>query len=380
MRGRPKPKPAAPGDDVSAAHCRAPYSPSSPWNTPIGRSPAYGARDAIRKAAIGTLSSDPTQYTLPVYEVDSRARRVKVRLTGWYSDVSDEGRRLRTSRGVTVDIPLPEGAAPAAGSDAQIVVVDHRTGDEWGMWRAERAADGMWRAENAYHYSVKWDGVPPRSRDGRPFLSRGAGVPYLAGLVRPCELRQGRIEHALAFAYDHASPRYVHPATKSDGNGSVATDLPEGSRLQLDPTLRQRDIEAWGCRGPCLVIARALQRYGMYVIDNAGRPKVMLEYEGTARWGGIVTSETSPRSRTPPSGSSRAARAWARRATTVCAALHAATSSAVATATTASSAGAATTSSMGVVATTSSTRAQAPTASTASWGTTACSAAPGPTS
>jgi RTX calcium-binding nonapeptide repeat (4 copies) len=280
------------GEDASAAHCRAPYRASSPWNTPIGPSPAYGSPNAIRNAAIGTLSSDPTQYTFPVYEVDSRARREPVQLAGWYSDVSDEGRRLRTVRGPTVNIPIPDGAAPAAGSDAQIVVVDRETGDEWGVWRAERTEDGTWRAENAYHYNVNWEGVPPRARDGRPFLSRGAGVPYLAGLVRPCELRLGRIEHALAFAYDHASPRHVFPATKSDGNGSVARDLPEGSRLQLDPALSDRDIEAWGCNGPCLVIARALQRYGMYVIDNAGRPKIMLEYEGTALWNGLVTAKT----------------------------------------------------------------------------------------
>jgi hypothetical protein len=289
---RSDPPRGAGGEDVSAAHCRAPYSASSPWNTPIGPVPAYGSPDAIGKAAIGTISSDPTQYTYPVYEVDRPARSQPVRLAGWYSDVSAGGRRLRTTRDATVNIPIPDGAAPAAGSDAQIIVVDRETGDEWGIWRAERTADGTWRGENAYHYNVGWDGVPPRSRADRPFVSRGAGVPYLAGLVRPCELRQGRIEHALAFAYDHASPRHVFPATKSDGKGTVARDLPEGSRLQLDPALSERDIEAWGCIGPCLVIARALQRYGMYVIDNAGRPKIMLEYEGTARWDGLVTSET----------------------------------------------------------------------------------------
>jgi hypothetical protein len=134
--------------------------------------------------------------------------------------------------------------------------------------------------------------VPPPSENGNPFGSRGAGVPYLAGLVRPCEIARGRIDHALAFAYDYPSRRHVFPATKSDGIGSARTDLPEGSRLQLDPTLGADEIGAWGCDGPCLVIARALQRYGMYVIDNAGRPKVMLEYEGTAAWDGRVDDDT----------------------------------------------------------------------------------------
>src|SRR5215217_454447 len=132
------------GKDVSGAHCRPPYSASSPWNTPIGPSPAYGRRDAIGKAEIGTITSDPTQYTFPVYEVDSRARRRALRLAGWYSDVSADGRRLRTRRGTTVNIPIPDEAAPAAGSDAQLIVVDRETGDEWGIWRAERAEDGTW--------------------------------------------------------------------------------------------------------------------------------------------------------------------------------------------------------------------------------------------
>ena len=30
----------------------------------------------------------------------------------------------------------------------------------------------------------------------------------------------------------------------------------------------------------------------MYVIDNSGRPKVMLEYADTARWRGFVDAET----------------------------------------------------------------------------------------
>jgi hypothetical protein len=189
-------------------------------------------------------------------------------------------------------MPIPEGAAPAAGSDGQLIIVNRDTGDEWGVWRLRRESGGAWTATNATHYNIRWDAVPPRDRGGRPFFARGAGIPYLAGLVRPCEIRRGRIEHALAFAYDYPTPDYVHPASKSDGKSTDPRDLPEGSRLQLDPSLSERRIRSWGCAGPCLTIARALQDYGMYVVDNGGRPKVMLEYEGTARWSGLVDSTT----------------------------------------------------------------------------------------
>ena len=71
---------------------------------------------------------------------------------------------------------------------------------------------------------MKWSGVPPIG-----FNSRGAGVPYLAGLVRPAEVRRGRIEHALAFGCREPGSLFVVPATKSDGAGAFPA-LPEGAR------------------------------------------------------------------------------------------------------------------------------------------------------
>jgi hemolysin type calcium-binding protein len=277
---------------AAATSCERPYSSESPWNTRIGPAPPYHPRSDFHVSALeGELSSDPTQYTYPVYEVDGSTPLRDVRVSGVFSEVTHDDRVLRVLKEPVVRMPIPEGALPAAGSDGQLIIVNRSTGDEWGVWRL-RAEAGGWRATNATHYNIRWDAVPPRDEGGRPFFARGAGIPYLAGLVRACEIRRGRIEHALAFAYDYPTPDYVHPASKSDGKSTDPRDLPEGSRLQLDPSLSERTIRSWGCVGPCLTIARALQEYGMYVVDNGGRPKVMLEYEGTAHWGGLVTSTT----------------------------------------------------------------------------------------
>lgn len=277
----------------SSKACSRPYSPESPWNTPIGPRPDYDKQSDRYVRSLGpVLTSDPTQYTYPVYEVDGSTTRATVHLSGWYSEVGDEGEELENQRGGSAELPIPAGADPAAGEDAQIILVDPETGDEWGVSSLTPAGDGSWQAWNAYRYNTRWSGVPPRDSSGRPFFARGAGVPYLAGLVRPCEIARGRIDHALAFAFDAPSPAYVYPATKSDGNGGE-DDLPEGARLQLDPGLTDSEIRAWGCAAQCLTIARALQEYGMYVIDNSGRPKVMLEYEGTARWNGLVDERTA---------------------------------------------------------------------------------------
>ncbi len=78
---------------------------------------------------------------------------------------------------------------------------------------SHHAGEQVWGvgASNGYHYNTAWSGVPPRG-----FSSRGAGVPYLAGLVRKCEIEQGHIDHALAFVYPRTTARFVFPATKSD--------------------------------------------------------------------------------------------------------------------------------------------------------------------
>lgn len=273
---------------VSAAgrSCDRPYADSSPWNVPIGRS-AYDARSATYVRNLGDrLSSDPTQYTYPVYEVAPSTPRESVRLSGLYSNVTNGGTKLTRQTDARISLPIPNEARAAAGSDASIVIVDPRTGDEWGIWRLTRGSGG-WTGTNGYHYNTRWSAVPPSG-----FGSRGAGVPYLTGLVRPCEIARGRIDHALAFAYDYPAGQFIYPATKSDGDGTAGADVPEGARLQLNPRLTAGNIRAWGCTGPCLTIARALQRYGMYVIDNSGRAKVMMEYEGTARWRGVISSKT----------------------------------------------------------------------------------------
>jgi hypothetical protein len=230
------------------------------------------------------LGSDPTQYTFPVYYTTSSTPSQTVSLSGVFSNVTGPSSMTRTS-GQAVQAPIPTNVQPASGSDSQIVVLNLSTGDEWGFWGFTNS-NGQMSATNGYHYNTLWSGVPPSG-----FGSRGAGVPYLAGLVRPCEIAQGHIDHALAFAYQNTTSQFVYPATKSDG--SAGAGIPEGSHLQLDPSISDATIQAWGCTGACFVTAKALQKYGMYVVDTAGHPKLMFESDLTANWGSTVTGSTT---------------------------------------------------------------------------------------
>jgi len=264
-----------------------PYDAASPWNTPIAADVAVLPESQRYVDAIADnhlpLTSDPDQYALPVYGFDAQTPRRTVHFSGSFAayDNGDDS-RVSAGYGATVTgVPIPDGAVQSAGSDGQIVFWDPTSGVEWSFWQFAREPDGTFSATNGVRYRTS-AGNYGRFADGR--AGRGAGTPYLAGLVRPWEIAQGHIDHALAFAYDSPSSAMVYPASKSDGGGVVGTDAPEGTRLQLDPTLTDADFTAWGLAPEAKVIARALQRYGMYVIDNSGSTKIYLEDRLTAGW------------------------------------------------------------------------------------------------
>ena len=182
-----------------------------------------------------------------------------------------------------MQVPIPPGAKPSAGSDGQMIVVDLETGDEYDIWRYSAPN----RCENITKYvrGVHRDAVEENYR------SRGAGVPYLAGLIRPWEIAQGRIEHALAFGYSLTrSTRCVWPASKTDGKSDNPNAIPQGARIQLDPALDVDSIPGLDRTGR--IIARALQEYGAFLIDTSGANKIYVEDNLTAEWGATLITTT----------------------------------------------------------------------------------------
>lgn len=260
-----------------------PYSDASAWNTPIGPDPAVDPRSAafvdgiLEGADVVGITSDPTQYTYPVYEADASTPRYDLPCT-WFKctilSAEDDEHPLRVD--VLEGVPIPDGARPSPGSDGSMIIIDIETGAEYDLWMASREIDGTWSVGNASVYNIAWDAMPVE------YGSRGAGVPYLAGLIRHEEVAAGRIDHAIAFAYLHvAAERCVWPASKTDGNSTAADAIPEGARIQLDPSLTEADFDAWGLDRTGRIIARALQEYGMILIDVSGRPKIMAEHLDT---------------------------------------------------------------------------------------------------
>lgn len=253
---------------------KRPYHDNSVWNTPIGSSPQYDPYSDEMIATIGhdsdgRITSDHTQFTYPVYFVDDETPRWDIPCTTYRCTIVTSESTVKTQ--TLSGVPIPEDARPSEGHDAQMIIVDLTTNLEYDLWQVERLENG-WSISNGSVYNITWDGMPSE------YGSRGAGVPYFAGLIRPWEIFQGRVEHAIAFGYPNpARDRCVFPASKTDGQSRLRYAIPEGARLQLDPALTDEDFDEMGLDRTGKIIARALQKYGMILIDYSGRPKIYAE-------------------------------------------------------------------------------------------------------
>ena len=298
--------------------CTPPYDSKSPWNKPL-RNVTYDQTSKFYKNGTTnssllaldklTLTSDTSQYTYPIYYVNNSMPLRTVRFRGVLSEVQDlngdnrEDQTIRHRAGTgRLQIRIPNGIQNSAGSDGSLIIINTDTGEEYGFWQVTtESASQRWKlfsnneyeVNNGYAYRLNYSGYPPsvdpiKASNERQFLSRGAGVPYFAGLVRPCEIKAGKISHAIAFAYPRPARDYVFPATKSDGykvSNHQPFDLPEGSRLQLDPSINLSDPKNLpDCTNTCRIIAKAMQEYGLYLIDISGRPKIIAEDNFTAKW------------------------------------------------------------------------------------------------
>ena len=265
-----------------------PYTADSPWNTPI---PADASIDPQSEAMIagiarsnnGRLRSDPTQYSYPIYFADATTPRRSMVCSGIVSINHADGTRTSEADRRLAGVPIPAEATPSPGGDAQIIVIDTETGDEYDVYQFAPPD----RCTNITRYV----GGVYRAGVESSYVSRGAGVPYLAGLIRPWEIARGRIDHALAFGYDLSrDERCVWPASKTDGDDARTDAIPEGARLRLAPAVDVDRIEGLDAVGR--IIARALQEYGMILIDNSGANKIYAEDELTAKWGGRLVAAT----------------------------------------------------------------------------------------
>jgi hypothetical protein len=143
-----------------------------------------------------------------------------------------------------------------------MTVIDRAANCEYDLYGAHETAGG-WQAIWANSTRLDGPGVYPNGMG-----TKASGFAGSAGLIWPQELREGHIDHALFFAYPYTkSGGPVSPATSADGLSTMPGALPEGARVQLDPSL---DLDSLGLAPFQKTIAEAMQTYGMILGDTGG--------------------------------------------------------------------------------------------------------------
>jgi hypothetical protein len=158
-----------------------------------------------------------------------------------------------------VPIPTNASATPVA-NDGAMVVVDWTTRRSFEFYDTQRSGSG---------WTSGWGGVLSIDGIGNGGAATGSDISRLAGVVRTYEMRQGVINHALVFSTNNACHGvYRFPAGTTDGSSLRSSCVPEGARIQLDPSINVDNIP--NITAGERTVARALQKYGAYVIDNGG--------------------------------------------------------------------------------------------------------------
>jgi len=264
------------------------FSDDSFWNQPIPASPAIDPRNDqwIRMLELEpsgeNFSTVFSKWTIPVYEADNNTPYVTVQrhaldeqeIATWVTS------RNRTHFGHGPDfspVPFPMGARPDLEDDAHFCVVDWNRMLGWDMWGLKQREDGSWESKTGMCFRL--DGSDIYNAEQLGYIdnesvhfhgpSRAAGVPAAAGLIRYDEVMSGEIRHKLSCATRFAAKQtFVYPASWTDGY--VEGGIPEGAVIQLDPEL---DLNHFELTPEERVIAKALQVYGMVVVDIAqGQP------------------------------------------------------------------------------------------------------------
>lgn len=264
------------------------FSDNSFWNQPI---PADAEIDPRTEHWVKLLESEPTgehfatmwsSWTIPVYEATINTPTFHVD----YHQLSESeqttwltvAKRKQFGHGPNFNpVPIPEGTKPDPEKDAHFAIIDWARMLAWDMWGLKMREDGTWESKTGMCYRLDSDGTFDGYKlgyvDGESVHfhgpGRAAGVPIFAGLIMYDEVMSGKISHKLSCATRFAGKReFVYPASWTDG----FTDggIPEGAVIRLDPTL---DLAPFNLTKEEIVVATALQEYGMVIVDVAqGQP------------------------------------------------------------------------------------------------------------
>jgi hypothetical protein len=254
------------------------FAAKSWWNSPVPADApsdphSAGILDYLRTAPDNAggclrLAGAQNRWGQPVYWARPGDPRYDV--TGVVGQRPPELRHLR----------IPAGARAADNSDGSMSIFDLQGGYVTLLTDAHYdPSSDQWTASGASVAYLDSNGLDVRTGESNDPRNTGThrGNNGADSVVRWDEVAAGAVDHVLKVSSGpELSTRWVFPMTGSDGRGPSGDPVvpPEGLRLRIKPSV---DLTRLGLHPQALVIARALQTYGMYLGDSGGATALKLE-------------------------------------------------------------------------------------------------------
>src|SRR2546430_17549482 len=202
------------------------YDPASFWNQPI---PATAAIDPDSAAMV---SASLASYAGSANFANSNEWGKPLAYANPVSMTYPVG-CVRYDCGTSVSFAIPRYAAPSTGSDHHLAVLDPVTNSELDMWLASYDASAdSWSAGSRYVTALNGWGAqcsPGQRCQG----AVAAGFAAFGGIVRPEEIAQGHIDHALFFASPYTRAGDIAcPATHTDCWARDPAPLTDSPRIR----------------------------------------------------------------------------------------------------------------------------------------------------
>jgi hypothetical protein len=256
-----------------------PFNDDSPWNTPVISSAAVHpmSQSIINRmsAAVGHIRFG-NSYLIPLWVVNSDQMNFYPAKAAYPFDIWDYNNDFTTDIGVPVSTSLWGEQT----EDGHIILIDTVFNFSWEMSRFKGIENEIINCSTFNVWDLSGTGVGDPN-EGKRWKSRGgraAGFPNIAGLIRPEEIQSGEIRHALAFTFASVKKNdFYFPACRTDGFLDDADAPAEGMLFQLNPQLTDSDFDNWGLSEGAKVVARTLQKYGMYLCDRGGDMTLQLQ-------------------------------------------------------------------------------------------------------
>ncbi|GAB76705.1 Di-glucose binding within endoplasmic reticulum [Austwickia chelonae] len=285
--------------DNQPGHAPIPLAPDSPWtsrieNAPLDPNSAQMSAN-LRKDVIenwgGIAAFNSGHYNASFYPVPADQPRIDVDFWNCQKKTWIDP-NLTTGPAYFRQVPVPDYARPAAGSDGEMSIYDPQTDQLWEFWQMRRnTTTGRWEA--------CWGGRIDKVSTNQGIFPRwygatGTGVAMAAGMISLDEVRKGSINHAMYLAAMNIQqyPEISWPALRGDGNLVDPNVVREGQRLRLDPNL---DLDRYNLTPVGRMVAEAAKKYGFIVSDRSGSVAVIGEaglreqsLTGTNPWPGLL--------------------------------------------------------------------------------------------